>query len=231
MNVLIVYAHERANSFNYALLKQAQTTLSNNGHEVVISDLYALNFNPVASKNDFLFELEENDCYESAQRKAVVNNGFSDDIKQEITKVLNADLIIFQFPLWWHSMPAIMQGWLDRVFINGLMYGNQKWHSKGLLKGKKALLSFTTGAPVSTYGINGMNGTIDALLYNFKHGVFSFVGMDYIDPFISYSPAFLDEQQRKDLLNKYHEYLVEIEKQPTTPPLDLDLINEIGQFK
>ena len=118
MNVLIVHAHPEPKSFCAALKDTAVEVLSSIGHEVFVSDLYQMNFNPVASAQDFL--ARENPDYLSyalEQRRGLDAGNLKSDIQEEISKVKNADLIIFTFPIFWMSVPAIMKGWIDRVFV------------------------------------------------------------------------------------------------------------------
>eukprot|EP01034_Spumella_vulgaris_P015677 gene15677-20033_t len=132
MKVLIVYAHSQPTSFNGALLRKAVETLEAEGHEVQVSDLYAMGFNPVASEADFKARRFEGHLqYDREQKAAVAAGSFSDEIAAEIDKVQWCDLLILQFPLWWYSVPAIMKGWFDRVFANGLMYGQFGRFNKG----------------------------------------------------------------------------------------------------
>ena len=59
----------------------------------------------------------------AASKKAFDADVLTDDAKTEIEKLLWADTLILQFPLWWFSMPAILKGWVDRVFAYGFAYG------------------------------------------------------------------------------------------------------------
>ena len=146
MKVLIVYAHSQPTSFNAALLNTAVETLKAEGHEVKVSDLYAMDFNPVASAADFKERRFDGHLqYDREQKHAVEHHTFSHDIAAEIEKLLWCDTLILQFPLWWYSVPAIMKGWFDRVFANGLMYGQLGRFNHGGMKGKKAMISTTTG--------------------------------------------------------------------------------------
>ncbi|ENU45330.1 hypothetical protein F984_03589 [Acinetobacter nosocomialis NIPH 2119] len=121
MNILIVHAHPEPLSFTTSLKTTAQQTFKKLGHRVEVSDLYAMQFNPVASKEDFL-ELNQPDYFNYAleQRNAAKQNLLAPDIQGEIEKVKRADLIILNFPLYWTSVPAILKGWIDRVFVSGL---------------------------------------------------------------------------------------------------------------
>src|SRR5689334_11951689 len=114
MNILVVYAHPEPASFNRALLQAAVETLAGEGHEVVVSDLYAMGFNPVAGPGDFT-ERRFPDAlqYDREQKHATERQLYTPDIQAEIDKLVRCDLLILQFPLWWFSTPAILKGWID----------------------------------------------------------------------------------------------------------------------
>ena len=83
-------------------------------------------------------------------------------MEDEQAKLRQADAIVFQFPIWWFSFPAILKGWVDRVFAYGLAYGykdagNQHRYGEGGFAGKRALLSVTVGGPLEDYGARGIN--------------------------------------------------------------------------
>lgn len=219
MNVLIVYAHPEPNSFNGALKDVAIKVLEEQGHQVKVSDLYAMNFNPVASKEDFL-ELENNDFfkYQAEQIAAVKNGTFTDDIYEEIIKLKWADFVLFQFPLWWLSVPAILKGWVDRVFAMGWLYGpGVGFYDQGGLKGKKTLVSVTTGGPGTMFSKDGISGDImDQVLHPIHRGILSFSGMEVLPPFVAYGAAH-NEENRKKYLNSFIERLLTIETTPSIP--------------
>lgn len=111
MNVLIVHAHNEPRSFNSAMARLAVEVLEGNGHCVVMSDLYAMQFNPVATAEDFQDRANPDYLvYALEQRHAVNNGSLAADIAGELDKVRWADLIILNFPIYWFSMPAILKG-------------------------------------------------------------------------------------------------------------------------
>ncbi len=123
MNVLIVYAHEEPRSFNAALKNRAVSVLTDAGHSVEVSDLYAMDFDPVGGKRDFTaLSNSEFFKYGEEQANASKNCTFAAEVVAEQEKLLACDLLIFQFPLWWFGLPAILKGWVDRVFAAGLIY-------------------------------------------------------------------------------------------------------------
>lgn len=90
---------------------------------------------------------------------------FKIDAKVEQERLLKADIIVLQFPLFWYSAPSLLQRWMEETFQHGFSHG-----SKGdKLKGKKLVLSFTSGAPAEMYSRSGAMGyEIDDFLPCFK---------------------------------------------------------------
>ncbi|WP_312117380.1 NAD(P)H-dependent oxidoreductase, partial [Brevibacillus reuszeri] len=104
MKVLIVYAHPEQNSFNAAMKNLAVETLSGAGHQVQLSDLYPMKFNPIADDYDFM-ERKNNEFLSltAEQMNSSIHKLFAEDIQKEQDKVLWADMLLFQFPVWWFS--------------------------------------------------------------------------------------------------------------------------------
>lgn len=99
------------------------------------------------------------------------------DILAEQAALAEADLIIWQFPFHWYSLPWLMKKWLDEVFVHGFAHG-----SGAKLAGKKLLVSFTTGAPEAAYtGKEGSIGDIHALVSWFD-SIAKVCGLDYLGP-------------------------------------------------
>lgn len=148
MNILYVYAHPNPASFNSMLKQHASDLFTQLKSEVKFSNLYEDHFKAIADWDDFnLDEAEINSQYFLAQQDAYKNQKLSTDIIVETNKISWADHIIFQFPLWWFSTPAILKGWLDRVLVKGFAYDAGKIFNDGLLKDKTASLVVTTQSP------------------------------------------------------------------------------------
>jgi NAD(P)H dehydrogenase (quinone) len=210
MNVLIVYAHPEPESLNGTLKELAVDILKEEGHQVQVSDLYAMKFKAVLDEEDFPQRLNPelfNPIME--QLNAVEKDAIPRDIKEEMDKVTWADLIIFQFPIWWSNFPAILKGWIDRVFYNGFAFNlaEMKLYDNGPLKGKRAMLSFTTGADRELYTAKGPHGEIEDLLNYFNHVMFEFAGMEAFPFFGVFGPLTMSEEEREAELDRFQNML------------------------
>lgn len=216
MNVLIVYAHPEPKSFNGALRDLAVDTLQEQGHEVRVSDLYAMQFNPVSDRRNFTSQ-QDPDYYKQQLEElyATEVDGFAPDIQAELEKLDWCDVLIFQFPLWWFGLPAILKGWVDRVFAMGRIYGRGKWFDNGVFHGKRAMLSLTTGGAEMMYSETGLDGDINVILFPINHGILRFVGFDVLPPFIAWAPARVGEGQCKAYFEEYKQRLLTLNE--TTP--------------
>lgn len=211
MKVFIVYAHPEPKSFNGALFRTAQDVFREAGHEVQVSDLYAMGFNPVVSRKNYT--TVKDPAYFKPQIEdmhATEAGGFAPDIEEEIRKIERCDLMLWQHPLWWFGLPAILKGWVDRVFAMGRTYGGGRLYENGLFKGKRAMLSLTTGGPAEAYAEGGFNGDIHAVLRPIHRGILQFTGFNVLAPHIIFAPVRLRDDQRKDILEGYGRRLRQI---------------------
>jgi len=133
-----------------------------------------------------------------AQAEAYQDGTQVKDIAAEQNKLLWADAVVLQFPLWWFGMPAILKGWIERVYAFGFAYGykdgsNAHRYGEGILAGKRALVSVTTGGPQKDYGPRGINGPLDQLLFPVTHGALFYPGMDVLPIFAVYGADRLNE--------------------------------------
>lgn len=206
MNVLIVFAHPDGQSLNGALKDITVGILEQNGHKVEVSDLYKKKFKAIADQDDFLVLKNPNRFnYISEQYHALKNKTFAADIVEEQRLVTWADLIIFQYPMWWTDAPAILKGWFDRVFSYSFAYGPGRYE-EGNLKGKAAIVSVTHGAEdLSEYGENGIKGKVEERLFNIQHEKLYFCGMTVLEPFLF--PAGADEETRLQHIQAWEERL------------------------
>ena len=194
MKVLLVYAHPEPTSFNGSLRDVAVKTLADAGHEVVVSDLYALGFNAVAGPADFTSRSNE-DVFNLGmeQMHAAGANAFAPDLQAELDKLMAADFLLLQFPMWWFSMPAILKGWIDRVFAFGAAYDFGRTWDNGVFTGRRAMLSFTLSAPEAAFLPDGRNGDMERVLWPMHAGILALLGYSVLPPFISYGIPFVGE--------------------------------------
>lgn len=216
MHVLIVYAHPEPASFNGAMKDLAVATLAPAGHSVEVSDLYAMNFQPVVGAGDFTGERSKPDFLSIAreQTHAAETGTLAPDIVAEQDKVRRADLVIFQFPVWWFGMPAILKGWADRVFARGFAYHAGRKYDTGLFRGKRALVATTTGTSEDTYAPDGIDGDILTVLWPIHNGLLRYTGFEVLRPFVAFMPGRLTPEGRADQLAAYRLRLETLEDSP-----------------
>ena len=204
MKVFLVYWHPEPRSFNAAMFRTAIETFSTAGHEVMTSDLHAMRFDPVSSRSNFS-TVKDPDYFKPQVEEAYATemNGFSPDVETEIRKVEGCDLMIWQFPLWWFGLPAVLKGWVDRVFAMQRTYGGGRIYQSGVFRGKRAMLSLSTGGPEQAYVEGGLQGDISGILRPVQRGVLQFLGFDVLAPQIVYGPARMKQEQRAIALATY----------------------------
>jgi len=204
MKVFVVLAHPEHQSFNGAMFRTAVDALSVEGHDVRTSDLYAMQFDPVSGRNNFM-SMKDPEYFKQQieELHASESYGFAEEIEREIQKIEWCDLMIWQFPLWWFGLPGMLKGWVDRVFAMGRTYGGSRLYANGVFKGKRAMLSLTTGGPAAAYEKSGFNGDINAILRPAHRGILQFVGFEVLAPQIVYGPVRLEQEQRAQLLAAY----------------------------
>lgn len=100
---------------------------------------------------------------------------FRIDVEAEQARLVRADVVVLQFPIFWYSAPSILERWIEETLTHGFAYGS----TGDKLKGKKLVLSFTTGAPEAMYSHEGAMGyTIDEFLPCYK-AMCRLCGLDY----------------------------------------------------
>lgn len=129
MKYLIIYAHPDTGSHARFTLHEVESRLKELDKEYEIIDLYKINYDPLLSARE------------------LTERGYVDKIVAEHRKkVDDSNMLIFIYPVWWNSMPAILKGWLDRTLSSGYAFKYVNGIPVGLLKGKRAIIFATTGA-------------------------------------------------------------------------------------
>ncbi len=161
MNHLIITAHPGTRSFNHSVAAAYTGELEEHGQNVARRDLYALGFNPVLSARDMT---------------AMARGKLPRDIRAELKAVKNADVITMISPLWWRGFPAVLKGYIDRVFTAGVGYLSNDAKSPKSLSGRKAVIITTSEATVDELK---SNGTLRALKADHKE-MMDYCGIDLL---------------------------------------------------
>jgi putative NADPH-quinone reductase len=135
MNISVILGHPNKGSFNHAIAETAVTVLRENNHQVTFHDLYAEQFDPLLPGREI-------------SRDAVLDPV----IQRQCAEIAVADGIIIIHPNWWGQPPAILKGWIDRVFRPGVAYEFLEGDSgegvpRGLLRATAAVVFNTSNTP------------------------------------------------------------------------------------
>lgn len=211
--ILWVSAHPEPRSLNGTLRTDALSHLRRTGHWVLESDLYAMAWDPVLRAADGApcpedpgarFRVSED------TRRAHIEGTQPPDVVAEQDKIRQADAIVLQFPLWWYGMPAVLKGWLDRVFVSGFAFGTDLADGRrlrfeqGPFTGKRALVVTTLGDRPQAIGPRGKSGELTEMLFGLLHGTLAYTGFSVLPPWALPSADRIDEACRPsgDLLRR-----------------------------
>ena len=176
--VFLIYGHYDEKSFNASIKKTFTEEAEKKGHIVDCVDLYKEKFNPV-------FKGEEPD-------EVVLNH------RERIEK---CDVIVLMAPIWNFRMPAIVEGWLDKVLAPPWAFKFKKLvgnygYPQGNLRGKKAIIFCTYGSPrfaVTTFFLN-------MPVRRLKRGIFYICGITDILYKRYFAVPFVGDKKRKEFL-------------------------------
>lgn len=159
MKAVIIFAHPNPASFNAAILATIRQTLADAQIKTEVRDLYALGFNPVFSGAEL--------------GSVFTGQGSFADAKTEQDYVADADLVVFIYPIWWFSAPAIIKGYIDRVLTNGFAFQLSPTGPVPLMSGKKAFTVQTGGNTAAAYEAYNLTGVPQGVL---EKGTLQFTG-------------------------------------------------------
>jgi len=184
MQYLIIYVHPNPASFNHAILETISEELNKKNKNYKVRDLYKIGFNPVLSAREL---------------SAIQKGDVPKDIKKEQNYISKADTLIFISPIWWSAMPAMLKGYIDRVFSLKFAYDITEEGVAGLLQGKKVFIVSTTGASKEDYEKMGafkmMNMSMDMAIFRFS-------GMKVIGHKYLSAVPYVSQQERKKMLKE-----------------------------
>lgn len=214
--ILIVLAHPEPQSLNGHMARLAQETFQQQGHQVTVSDLYAMKFDPVSDRRNFLTTANADIYNQQAEETfASAHEGYQPQLQAEMDKLAQADALILQFPIWWLGMPAIMKGWVDRTFAVGRAYGGGKYFEQGRFAGKRAMISLTVAGPKDVYSHGGFYAPVEDLLFPIHRGILGFTGFTVVEPYVMYAPSRVTPQEREVALSDYVNRLKHFWELPT----------------
>lgn len=183
MDYVIIYAHPGPKSFNHAILERVESILRKAKKSFEVRNLYALKFNP---------NLGANEIYPAGHGRT------PPDVAREQRFVREAEAIIFIYPIWWFGMPAILKGYIDRVFSEGFAYSIDGEKLTGLLTGKKAVIINTTGGPRELFAHTGYE---EAMRKATDSAIVEFCGMEIVEHRYLYAVQSIDDAARKRMLD------------------------------
>jgi NAD(P)H dehydrogenase (quinone) len=221
MNVFILTAHPDQESFNARLSRAAASRFTSMGAQVVRSDLYAMNFDPREDAGKFPRRLNASRFFVQDEQRFNHGNGtLTSEVSQEIERLLWSDLLIVQFPLWWFGVPAILKGWMDRVFVYGGMYSSKRRFETGVCRGKRVLICATTGSSEADCSPTGREGDTRLILWPTLYS-FRYIGFDVLEPFLLYGVGGADGPDRRAreraMVERFEALLARVEAIPVMP--------------
>lgn len=199
MNALLVVAHPSNTSFTHAMAATACEVLQIEGYKIQMHDLYAEDFDPI-------------------QRRSEAGNSVSQDplVEQHCSELENADLVLIFHPNWWSQPPAILKGWVDRVFRLGTAYKYPDDVSfdgvpTGTLVARHALIFNTSNTPVKRE-IEVFGDPLENL---WRNSIFALCGVHSVQRRMFGPMAYSTKEQRNDWLKEVAEIVRNVASQET----------------
>ncbi len=182
MHALILVAHPEPRSFNAHLADTAAAAWRGQGHTATVLDLYAEDFDPREARGHYRDPLDPARFdAQREQRHHWRRGALAPAIERHLALLHAADALVLQFPLWWFGAPAILKGWMDRVFVYGALYSSRRRHEHGPLRGRSALLSVTTGSSAAACAPDGREGDTRLLLWPLMYAL-RYIGFEVLEP-------------------------------------------------
>lgn len=158
MKHLVLFCHPSQQSFNHAVLEAYCSELKDNGHKVTVRNLYQSPLHPILTQEEYEDTLKER---------------YEPEVAQEQELISWCDCVTMIYPIWWGGMPALLKGYVDRVFSYGFAYELDGEDPIPRMKGKSTVTICTTGTPYEVYDKLGMYKAMDQAR---NHAIFEFCG-------------------------------------------------------
>lgn len=187
MRALIVSGAPSGASLTARLADDAVATLRTEDHDVDVVRLVEVGWNPVPGPGDYGIEAFTGPLGDAAE-EALLAGTLSPEVLRQQALLGAADLLVLVYPLWWYGMPAVLKGWVDRVFTQGFAYGlhdedgQPRKFGDGAFAGKRGLVVTAAGDRESAFTPRGVTGGIDDLLFPVTHGLFWYTGIAPLRP-------------------------------------------------
>ncbi|MBT6204640.1 MAG: NAD(P)H dehydrogenase [Rhodospirillaceae bacterium] len=185
MHVLSVISHPKPDAFTYAVLERFQAGAASAGHTNETADLYAEGFDPLMTARDM----------ERFNDVAMIP-----ELQAEQARVEQCDALCMIFPIWWFGMPAMMKGWLDRVWSAGWAYACKHDPKGSLLKPRPCTMLIPVGASAE---MEAEWGCLERLDHIYRVGVMGYCGTDPINIHFLLDAAFEKGQHAAHLETAY----------------------------
>lgn len=156
---LVVVGHPATKSFNASIAKSYVKTVRTNHQKTVIRDLYALGFDPL---------LKESERFTSKDEL------FSPDVETELNLIKKCDVVTFIYPLWFGTPPAIIKGYVDRVFGAGFRCTDLTTQNNNLFRGKRLAVVTTSASTLPWLESQGMLVSLRQSFEQYLKAVFGF---------------------------------------------------------
>mgnify|MGYP003114492817 FL=1 len=225
MRAHFVLAHPEPLSFNAHLVRSGVEALEAASWTTTMSDLYAMGFDPSERAEHFDTPLNPDRFdVQAEQRHASAEGTLPAHVTAELERMEAADLLVLQYPMWWHLPPAMLKGWMDRVFAYGEAYTSAKRFENGRFTGKRAMLSVTVGTSRETYAHDGRSGDIDLMLWPVNFSL-AYLGYTVLDHFVAYGveaglrysdPAAI-KVRLNNVVTDFRTVLSDIDQRPAIP--------------
>ncbi|MFP3392604.1 NAD(P)H-dependent oxidoreductase [Brevibacillus sp. SIMBA_040] len=194
MKACIVFAQEGTESFCHGILSRVTQALDKQQITYEVRNLYQMNFQPVFNADDM---------------QRIEQGTVSADIASEQTIITDADLLVMIYPVWWWSAPAILKGYIDRVFTNGFAFRYEADGPVGLLTNKQALVITTTRESAETMSATGLDSVVSKQIVD---GTLQMIGYDVTYQNFAAVP-YVDDAARENMLTQV-DRLVSTLRQP-----------------